>query len=385
MTIDYRLLTPFAMLKLNQTVQDLPPSGIRHFFDLVLSAGPEVISLGVGEPDFPTPWHIREAAIFSLEKGFTSYTENAGLLELRKAIATKIKDETGQSYDPQTEILVTNGVSEGMDIAFRATISPGDTILLPDPGYVMYAPLVSLAGGQVEYYDPLDLSTLQNRQAQGLVLNFPGNPIGNTFAASDLLLIKKMAQKENWMVYSDEIYAGLTFVGQQQSFVGLEGTREQTLLFDGLSKTHAMTGLRVGWVAGPAEIITGLNKIHQYSALCACSTSQLAALEALRRGGRDAQHMKDIYNKRRQYCLERLQAMNLKFHQPQGAFYILVDVSQHQADDLKFCEALLADQKLAVVPGSAFGRKGQGQIRMTYAASLETLEKALNRLEKFIG
>ncbi len=372
------------VLTLNEQVQNLPKSGIRRFFDLVISAGPEVISLGVGEPDFPTPWHIREAAIFSLEKGFTSYTENAGLLELREAIAEKITKETGTQYDPKTEILITNGVSEGMDIAFRATINPGDTILLPDPGYVMYAPLVQLSGGKVNYYNPLDLSTLKDKEANGIVLNFPGNPIGNTFTKEDLLLIKKIAQERSWKIYSDEIYEGLTFNSQHLSLVSFSDIKTHTLLFDGLSKTHAMTGLRIGWIAGPSEIIQGINKIHQYSALCASSTSQLAALEALRRGGTEAKKMKDTYNKRRKFCIKRLQEMNLPFHEPQGAFYILVNISEHNSDDIQFCESLLEKEKLAVVPGSAFGSAGIGHIRMTYAASTTELEEAMNRLEKFV-
>lgn len=372
-------------LKLNQVVQDLPVSGIRRFFDLVISAGPEVISLGVGEPDFPTPWHIREAAMFSLEKGFTSYTENAGLLELREAIAQKIKTDTGRDYDPKTEILVTNGVSEGMDIAFRATIAPGDSVLLPDPGYVMYAPLVSLSGGEVEYYDPLDLKTLEGRKATGIVLNFPGNPIGNTFDEPALEKIKALADQEGWMIYSDEIYGGLTFTAPHTSFVSLPNSKKQALLFDGLSKTHAMTGMRIGWVAGPKDIIAGINKIHQYSALCASSTSQLAALEALRRGDEEALKMKETYDKRRHYCIERLTGMKLPFQKPEGAFYILVDISEYEPDDLLFCENLLEQQKLALVPGSAFGQSGKSHIRMTYAASMEELSEAMDRLAAFIN
>ena len=372
---------------LSKKVSQIPPSGIRKFFDLVLSAGPDVISLGVGEPDFPTPWHIRESAIFALEKGFTSYTENAGLFELREAISQTVQKETQQFYDPRDQIIITNGVSEGMDLAFRAIIDEGDEVLVPDPGYVMYAPLIQMAGGTVRFYDPLDLSTIQaniSNKTKALLLNFPGNPIGNTFSKTDLEKIVDITADKNILLLSDEIYAGLSFEQTHTSLLQIPNATERTIYFNGLSKTHAMTGIRVGWATGPTEIIQAMNKIHQYSALCTSSISQIAAIEALKRGKTEAEKMKQIFNKRRKKCIEILNNMNFKFHKPQGAFYIFIDISSSGLDAITFCEQLLQKQKLATVPGSAFGEKGKGYIRITYASSMEELIEAFKRLERFM-
>lgn len=364
---------------LNTKTSALPPSGIRRFFDLVISAGPDVLSLGVGEPDFSAPWHVRESAIFGLEKGFTSYTENAGLLELRQEISEYTR---GERYNPQSEILVTNGVSEGMDLAFRATIETGDKILLPDPGYVMYEPLIRLSGGVPVPYFPLDLSTINQKGVRGIVLNFPGNPLGNTFSKEDLQIIAQLARQHNWLIYSDEIYQALTFDGDHLSITNLEGMKERTLLFDGLSKSHAMTGFRVAWVCGPSDLVAGMTKIHQYSALCVNSIAQISAVEALRRGGQEVERMKDIYKSRRDMMVERLDKMGLPLVEPKGAFYLFVKIPQD--DDVAFCEEVLKKQRLALVPGSAFGRRGKGHVRMTYAESLETLTEAMDRLEQYL-
>ena len=375
---------------LNSTVASLPPSGIRKFFDLVISAGPEVISLGVGEPDFPTPWHIRESVIFALEKGFTNYTENAGLMELREEITKNTEKNTHQKYDPRTEILITNGVSEGMDLVFRSILNPGEKVLVPNPGYVMYEPLVKLAGGEVELYNPLDLSTLnskfkiQNSKPKAIVLNYPGNPIGNTFSKNDLVHIAQIAEQNDILVLSDEIYGGLSFERPHISFISLPKMKERTILFNGLSKTHSMTGFRVGWACGPEQIIGAMTKIHQYSALCAPSPSQIGSIEALRKGDEEAQSMYNIFDQRREYCISRLEKIKISFLRPEGAFYIFVDISSSGLDDITFCEKLLQKEKLAIVPGSAFGSAGNGYVRMTYAASQEELEEAFNRFENFL-
>lgn len=368
------------MISLNQKTLALPASGIRRFFDLVLSAGHDVISLGVGEPDFSAPWHVRESAIFALEKGFTSYTENAGLSELR----TEVSRYTGQDiYCPKSEILITNGVSEGMDLAFRATIEPGQKILVPDPGYVMYTPLIELAGGIPVPYSPLDLDSLRNTNANAIVLNFPGNPLGNTFSLSELSRIALLAKQHDWTVFSDEIYQALTFQGEHTCFASLPEMKKRTIVFDGLSKSHAMTGFRVAWACGPEHIIQGMTKIHQYSALCVNSIAQVSAIEALRRGENEVEKMKEKYLSRRNMLIERLDKMGLSFTEPQGAFYIFVQVPNK--DDVMFCETLLRDQSLALVPGSAFGEMGKGHVRMTYAESMETLSMAMDRLEQFLS
>lgn len=369
----------------NEIVRNLPPSGIRRFFDLVVSAGKDVVSLGVGEPDFHSPWHVRESAIFALEKGFTSYSENLGLFELREEIVKKTKKETGVKYNAKDEIIVTNGVSEGMDLAFRATVESGDVILVPNPGYVMYEPLIRLAGGTVDYYNPLDVKSIKvSKKTKGILLNYPGNPIGNTFSKIDLNYIANVAKKNDLLVYSDEIYGGLSFDFPHISFVSLVDMRERTILLNGLSKTHSMTGFRIGWACAPKKIISAMNKIHQYSALCASSISQIAAVEALRRGAEESKKMFEIFKERRDFCVKMLSSMNLKIKKPEGAFYIFADVSSFERDDVAFCENLLKIQKLAIVPGSAFGSAGSGYVRMTFAASMEELTEAFNRLEKFV-
>ncbi len=370
------------MPSLNSTVSALKPSGIRRFFDLVLAAGPDVVSLGVGEPDFSAPWNVCESAIFALEKGFTSYTSNAGLLELREEIS---KTMPQASWDPKSEILITNGVSEGMDLAFRTCVNEGDVVLVPDPGYVMYEPLITLARGRVELYNPLKIREITIPQnTKGIVLNFPGNPLGNCFSKEDLQHIANLAIKHDFFIFSDEIYEALSFSAPHVSIMDIEGIKDRTLYFNGVSKSHAMTGFRIGWACGPKEIVEGMTKIHQYAALCACSLSQLATVEAMRRSQKDVKKMVTEYKKRRDYCVERLSKMPISFIPPQGAFYIFVNISKFFADDVQFCEAILKKEKLAVVPGSAFGSNGKGYFRMTYAASMEQLKEAMDRLERFL-
>jgi len=385
---------------LSSTVQQIPPSGIRKFFDLVLEAGDSVVSLGVGEPDFSAPWHVREAMIYSLEKGFTSYSENSGLLELREAIAQYTEEYSGKNiYNPKTEIIVTNGVSEGMDIAFRATIERGEKILLPNPGFVMYEPLVRLAGGIPILYNPLKIQELTSEKIseisgndgegkiKGIVLNFPGNPIGNTFSKEDLQHIAEISKKHDFLIYSDEIYEKLVFEEKHTSILEFSGMRERTIYFNGLSKSHAMTGFRIGWACGPAEIISAMTKIHQYAAMCVSTPSQIASVEALRRGLPEVLKMREEYSRRRKFCIKRLTELNLKFETPKGAFYIFVHIPEKYkktSGDIQFCEDLLTQNNLAVIPGSAFGTAGKNFVRMTYAASLEELTEAFLRLEKFL-
>ncbi len=379
---------------LSSTVQQIPPSGIRKFFDLVLEAGDSVVSLGVGEPDFSAPWHVREAMIYSLEKGFTSYSENSGLFELREAISA-YTDEYSQknpenfSYNPKTEIVVTNGVSEGMDIAFRATLEPGEIVLLPNPGFVMYEPLVRLAGGIPLLYNPLKIQELkipENSRIKGIVLNFPGNPIGNTFSKDDLQYIAEISEKHDLLIYSDEIYEKLVFEEPHTSIIEFSGMRERTIYFNGLSKSHAMTGFRIGWACGPEEIIQAMTRIHQYAAMCVSTPSQVASVEALRRGLPEVMKMKEEYARRRNFCILRLSQLNLTFETPKGAFYIFVKVPDAYSEkcDVVFCEDLLKQNNLAVVPGSAFGTAGKNWVRITYAASMDELKEAFNRLEKFL-
>ena len=371
---------------LNPLVSEIPSSGIRKFFDFVLEAGPDVISLGVGEPDFPTPWHIRYQTIRALEEGVTSYTSNKGMTELRAAISKDISERYNVRYDYHEEVLVTNGVSEGMDLAFRACICPGDTVLIPDPSYVMYEPLIRLAQGDVSVYNPLDLSDLITamKSAKIVVLNYPGNPIGNTFSLEELEKIARAAERENCLIFSDEIYGLLSYKQEHYSFPAIEGMKERTIYFNGLSKSHSMTGYRIGWVCGPSEIIQAITRIHQYSALCASSFGQRASIEALENGESEAEKMKQEYDQRRLFCIKKLKELGLVFYPPSGAFYIFVNIQSTGLSSSDFCHQLLENEKLAVVPGNAFGPNGEGYIRMTYAENREALKEAFIRLERFL-
>lgn len=367
---------------LNHTTQSLPPSGIRKFFDLVLDAGPDVISLGVGEPSFTTPPHIRSRAITALQDGYTSYTSNKGITQLRQTIA----QYTTPNYDPETEILITNGVSQGMDLAFRACLNPGDIVLVPDPGYVMYAPLLTLNRVDIRYYDPLSLQNLNSiaRGAKAMIINYPGNPIGNTFSHTQLAQIASIAERENLLVFSDEIYGGLSYETEHIPFASLPNMKKRTIYFNGLSKTHAMTGFRIGWACGPKQAIDLMHRIHQYAALCPSSIGQIAAVEALENGAIEAKKMRAEFQRRRSFCLAKLKELNLPCHPAQGAFYLFVNIQRSGLDEITFCEKLLQSQNLAVVPGSAFGPRGQGYIRLTYAESHQKLKEAFLRLKSFL-
>lgn len=374
-------------------VRDLPPSGIREFFDLVAQTK-GVISLGVGEPDFVTPWFIREACFFALEQGYTVYTSNWGLPELRREIAAYLERRFGLHYDPENEILVTVGASEAIDLALRATLRPGDEVLLPEPNYVSYKPCTVLAGGK-----PVVVPTRVSRQfklaaeevearltprARILLLSYPNNPTGAVMRREDLLPLARLVEKYDLLAVSDEIYAELTYDGRHVSFAGLPGMRSRTILIGGLSKAFAMTGWRVGFACGPAPLIAAMVKIHQYTMLCAPIMSQKAATEALRHGEGEVQRMVREYDGRRRLVVQGLRQMGLDCFEPQGAFYAFPSfrglVNWPAAE---FCRRLLAEEKVAVVPGTAFGESGEGHFRLSYAAATPTLIEALKRLAGF--
>ncbi|OPX83191.1 MAG: putative N-acetyl-LL-diaminopimelate aminotransferase [Pelotomaculum sp. PtaB.Bin013] len=378
---------------INPAVRDLPPSGIRRFFDLVAEVK-DIISLGVGEPDFVTPWHIREACVYSLEKGYTMYTSNHGMLELREEIARDIHDTYQVDYNPRSEILVTVGVSEGLDLAMRALLQPGDEVLIPQPSYVSYAPCVILAGGRPVY---LKTSIENGFQLTGeqvekaitpktriLVLGYPNNPTGATIDRKHLLDIAEVVTAHNLVVISDEIYDKLTYVGEHTCVSSLPGMRERTVLLNGFSKAYAMTGWRVGYAAGNSDFISAMTKIHQYTMLCAPITAQVAALEALKNGRGEMRKMVDMYNRRRRLVIDAFREMGLSCFEPRGAFYAFPDIRRTGLSSDEFALQLLKEEKVLVVPGNAFGEQGEGFVRCAYAASLEDLTEALKRMGGFV-
>ncbi|MCG9967893.1 aminotransferase class I/II-fold pyridoxal phosphate-dependent enzyme [Pelotomaculum terephthalicicum JT] len=378
---------------LNPAVRDLPPSGIRRFFDLVTEVK-GIISLGVGEPDFVTPWHIREACVYSLEKGYTMYTSNHGMLELREEIARDIRDTYKVDYNPRSEVLVTVGVSEGLDLAMRTLLRPGDEVMIPQPSYVSYAPCVILAGGRPVYLktsveDGFQLAAEQvekaiTPRARILVLSYPNNPTGATIDRKNLLEIAEVAAAHNLVVISDEVYDKLTYVGEHTCVSSLPGMRERTVLLNGFSKAYAMTGWRVGYAAGNGDFISAMTKIHQYTMLCAPITAQLAALEALKNGRREMRKMIDMYNRRRRLVVDAFREIGLPCFEPRGAFYAFPDIRSTGLTSEEFAVQLLNEEKVLVVPGNAFGEQGEGFVRCAYAASLEDLGEALKRMGSFV-
>ncbi|ELY69263.1 pyridoxal phosphate-dependent aminotransferase [Natrinema versiforme] len=378
--------------ELSDRVQTVPPSGIRRFFEIAEERD-EVISLGVGEPDFATPWAARDAAITSLEQGKTSYTANRGKRELREAIADYVADRFELGYDPDEEILVTAGASEAVDLAFRAFVDPGDTVAIAQPSYISYEPGVIFAGGEVlpvptKEEDDFRL-TVEGLEAAGaadadmLVLCYPNNPTGAIMPAEDLEPIAEFAREHDLTVLSDEIYAELTYDGEHTSIASFEGMRERTIVFNGFSKAHAMTGLRLGYALGPADAIGAMNKIHQYTMLSAPTTAQHAALEALDSCANDVQEMVDQYDRRRQFVLSRFREIGLDVFEAKGAFYCFPEVPEGFTAE-EFAEEVLREQGVAVVPGDVFGDGGEGHLRISYATGLEDLRKALNRIEAFV-
>lgn len=378
---------------INPTVANLPPSGIRKFFDMVATMK-GVISLGVGEPDFVTPWTVRESGIFSLEQGQTMYTSNSGLLELRQELSRYLAKTNGTIYNPNSEILITVGASEAVDLAMRALLSPGDVLLVPDPSYVSYGPCATLAGAEVRYIPTRagenfrlrvkDLANAYTPDAKVLVLSYPNNPTGAIMTHEDLQPIAKFVEEHDMLVLADEIYSDLTYDGFHTSFASLPGMWKRTLHLSGFSKSYAMTGWRIGYVAGHPDFIQAMTRIHQYTILCAPITAQLAALEALRSAENAKQEMAATYDRRRRLMVHGFREMGLSCFEPLGAFYVFPDISATGLTSEEFAEQLLHEEKVAVVPGTAFGPSGEGHIRCSYAYSTEQLQEALERISRFV-
>ena len=378
---------------LNRTIVNIQPSGIRRFFDIV-NEMEDAISLGVGEPDFDTPWHIRDEGIYSLEKGKTHYTSNTGLKELKMEIDRFLTRRYEISYNPDTEIMVTVGGSEAIDIAMRAMLDPGDEVLIPQPSYVSYVPCAVLANGkpvtiELEEKDefrltPEKLEAAITPKTKLLVLPFPNNPTGAVMERADLEKIAQLVKKYDLYVLSDEIYSELTYLGNHVSIAALEGMWERTIVINGFSKSHAMTGWRLGYACGPERIIRQMLKIHQYAIMCAPTTSQYAAVEALRAGDDDVKAMREEYDGRRRYLLHRFREMGLSCFEPFGAFYMFPCIREFGMSSEEFATELLNSRKLAVVPGNAFGDCGENYLRISYAYSMDNLKKAMDRLESFV-
>ena len=368
---------------LSKQAVGLKPSGIRKFFDIV-SEMEDAISLGVGEPDFDTPWHIRDEGIYSLEKGRTFYTSNSGLVELRQEICNYIKRKQGVDYDPKHEVLITVGGSEAIDIGMRAVINPGDEVLIPQPSFVSYEPCAIMAGGVpviIELKEENEfrltaeeLESAITEKTKILILPFPNNPTGAIMERKDLEAIAEVIRKHDILVMSDEIYAELTYKEKHVSIIEMEGMRERTILINGFSKAYAMTGWRLGYACGPREILEQMTKLHQY-----------AAVEALRSGDDDVQEMKTAYNQRRRYLINAFREMGLSCFEPFGAFYIFPCIKEFGMTSEEFAERFLAEEKVAVVPGTAFGDCGEGFLRISYAYSLDTLKLAIGKLADFVG
>ncbi|MBR89867.1 MAG: aromatic amino acid aminotransferase [Verrucomicrobiales bacterium] len=380
--------TPIA-----EHVQALPPSGIREFFDLVQGQR-DVISLGVGEPDFAAPWNVREAAIYSLERGRTGYTSNLGLAKLREAIAGYVRDHFAVEYDPGSEILVTVGVSEALDLALRALVNPGDEVIYHEPCYVSYSPSVALAHGRaVPVACTADtgfsvtkaaIEAVITPKSRVLILNFPTNPTGGTMTRENLQGIAELAQRHDLTIIADEIYAELTFEGEHSSIAALPGMKERTVFLHGFSKAYAMTGFRVGYACGPAEIIRALTRVHQYSMLCASIISQEAALEAIRNGRVAMVNMREAYRQRRNLMVSALNDMGLACHLPRGSFYTFPSIANLGLTSNEFARRLLQEEKVACVPGDAFGESGEGHLRCCFATALDAIETAMERMARCV-
>ena len=378
---------------LSEQIVSIPFSGIRKFFDIV-SEMPDAISLGVGEPDFDTPWHIRDEGIYSLERGRTFYTSNAGLKELREEICRYLERRVHVSYNPLKEVVVTVGGSEAIDIAFRAMLDPGDEVLIPQPSYVSYEPCAILAGGKPVLIElkaenefrltKQELLDAITEKTKILVLPFPNNPTGAIMSQQDLEEIAEVLIEKDIFVLSDEIYSELSYNGDHVSIASIPGMQERTILINGFSKAYAMTGWRLGYACGPAAIIEQMTKIHQYAIMCAPTNSQYAAVEALRNGDEDVAMMRESYDQRRRYLVHTLREMGLECFEPFGAFYVFPCIKEFGMTSEDFALAFLEAEKVAVVPGTAFGACGEGYLRLSYAYSLEDLKEALGRLERFV-
>ena len=378
---------------LADSIVQIKPSGIRKFFDIVTEMK-DAISLGVGEPDFDTPWHIRDEGIYSLEKGRTFYTSNSGLKDLKQEICNYIKRSQNVDYSADTDVLVTVGGSEAIDIGFRAMINPGDEVLIPQPSYVSYEPCAILAGAKPVIIDlkpenefRLTAEELENSitdKTKILVLPFPNNPTGSIMEREDLEKIAKVIIEKDIFVMSDEIYSELTYKDKHVSIVSIPGMKERTLLINGFSKAYAMTGWRLGYACGPKEIIKQMIKIHQYAIMCAPTTSQYAAIEALKNGDNDVKEMRTAYNQRRRFLINAFREMGLECFEPYGAFYVFPCIKEFGMTSEEFATRFLREEKVATVPGTAFGDSGEGFLRISYAYSLETLKIAMERLKNFV-
>ena len=378
---------------LSKKVVEIKPSGIRKFFDIAAEME-DVVSLGVGEPDFDTPWHVRDEGIYALEKGRTFYTSNAGLKELRIEISRYLRRRCNLTYDPLKEILVTVGGSEGIDLALRAMIDPGDEVLIPEPCYVSYLPCVQLVGGvpvtielKAENEFRLtkeDLLAHITDKTKMLVLPFPNNPTGAIMTREDLEAIAEVIIEKDIFVLSDEIYSELTYQGDHVSMASIPGMWERTLTINGFSKSYAMTGWRLGYICGPREIVAQMTKIHQFAIMCAPTTSQYAAVEAMKNGDNDVRQMREAYNQRRRYLMHAFKEMNLPCFEPFGAFYVFPCIKEFGLTSEEFAMRLLEEEHVAVVPGTAFGNSGEGFLRISYAYSVDALKVAMERIARFI-
>ena len=378
---------------LSEKVVNLKPSGIRKFFDIV-SEMKDAISLGVGEPDFDTPWFIRDEGIYSLEKGRTFYTSNAGLKALRQEISNYIQRTQGIKYCPDSEIIVTVGGSEAIDIGLRAVINPGEEVVIPQPSYVSYEPCAVLADAQPVIVNlktenefrlqPEELLNAITDKTKVLILPYPNNPTGAIMEREDLQKIADIVKEKDLLVMSDEIYSALTYKDKHISIASLDGMRERTILINGFSKAYAMTGWRLGYACGPADIIKQMTKIHQFAIMCAPTTSQYAAVEALKKGDEEVEKMRQSYNQRRRFLMQAFKDMGLSCFEPFGAFYVFPCIKEFNMTSEEFATKLLMEEKVAVVPGTAFGDCGEGYLRISYAYSLDSLKEAISRIERFV-
>ncbi|MCL7748890.1 aminotransferase [Halalkalibacter alkaliphilus] len=379
--------------RLSNRVQQIKPSGIRRFFDLA-SKMDNIISLGVGEPDFVTPWNIREASISSLERGFTAYSANAGIIELRREISSYMNKRFSVQYDPESEVLVTVGASEAIDIGMRAILNEGDEVIIVEPSFVSYVPLVQMAGGVpvsvgTNNQDNFKVSAKQIEAAitdrtKALMLCFPNNPTGATMSREDMLEIALLAERHDLLVFSDEIYAELSYDEKHVSFASLPNMKDRTILISGFSKSFAMTGWRLGFVLAPEDLLSAMLKLHQYSLMCAPTMAQYGALEALKSGMDDIERMKQSYKQRRNYVVKSFKEIGLSCHTPGGAFYAFPSIESTGLTSEQFAEKLLLEERVAVVPGHVFGAGGEGHIRCSYATSMDNLEQSVERIERLL-
>ena len=378
---------------LSKAVLGLKPSGIRKFFDIV-SEMKDAISLGVGEPDFDTPWHIRDEGIYALEKGKTFYTSNSGLKELREEICNYLKRKQNITYDPMKEVIVTVGGSEAIDIGLRALINPGEEVIIPQPSYVSYEPCAILAGAKPVVINlkaenefrltAEELKSAITENTKVLILPFPNNPTGAIMERGDLEEIAKVVKENDIYVMSDEIYSELTYKGEHISIASIEGMKERTILINGFSKAYAMTGWRLGYACAPKEIVKQMTKIHQFAIMCAPTTSQYAAVEALKNGDDDVKTMREEYNRRRRFLMNAFREMGLDCFEPYGAFYVFPCIKEFGMTSEEFATRFLEEERVAAIPGNAFGDSGEGYLRISYAYSLDNLKIAMERLKRFV-